>query len=110
MRGRGWAVHLVADVFPQDAQDTADEEWITHGISQGWALLTQDDRIRYRAEELAAVAQGSCVLFCLSSANLTVAAKAERFHRGRAAIHRVIARGGPAFYKVYEDRIEKKWP
>ncbi|CAM3814255.1 hypothetical protein NOGI109294_14425 [Nocardiopsis gilva] len=50
------------------------------------------------------------MLFCLSSAKLSVVEKTTRFHNMRGNIDRAITRGGPAFYKVYEDRIEKKWP
>ncbi|RCV49902.1 PIN-like domain-containing protein [Marinitenerispora sediminis] len=110
LRGKGWTVHLVADVFPDDGQETSDTDWIAHGISRGWALLTQDDRIRYRASELAALADGTRVPFCLSSAKLTAAAKVDRFIAAGDDIRRAIQRGGPAFCRVYEDRVERKWP
>lgn len=73
-------------------------------------MLTQDDRIRYRASELAAFAEGSSVLFCLASASLRVQQKIERFHGVRSVIRRVIDLGGPAIFKVYDGRIERKWP
>lgn len=110
LRDFGWAVRLVADVFPDDGQSTPDEEWITFGLRQGWALLTQDRRIRYRASELGALAGGGCVMFCLSSGNLLIEQRAVCFENSRDAIHHAAARDGAAFYVVYEDRIAKKWP
>lgn len=43
----GWTVHLVTDAFPNDAQNTPDEEWIAYGLGHGWAMLSKDQRIRY---------------------------------------------------------------
>ena len=110
LRERGWVVHLVADLFPDDGQHTPDEEWIAFGLSQGWALLTQDGRIRYRAAELSALADGQCVMFCPSSGNLRIEQRAERFDASRPAIYGAANRGTAAFYTVYADHIVKKWP
>jgi PIN like domain len=99
----GWTIHLVNDEFPDDAQDTADEEWITYGLARGWALLSKDQRIRYRASELAALASGG-VLFCL-----TIATQVQWFHRSKKAIDSAATRG-PAFYVVYASSIARTWP
>lgn len=72
----GWVIHLIADHYPDDAAHVSDEAWIEEGCRRGWALLTKDQRIRYRAQELAALA-GS--LFCLSSGNLGLDEMAHRF-------------------------------
>ncbi|MGV4888684.1 hypothetical protein ACSR0Z_19165 [Streptomyces viridosporus] len=34
LRARGWVVHRIGDVFPDDAQDIADEDWIAHSLDQ----------------------------------------------------------------------------
>ncbi|MCT7354467.1 hypothetical protein N4P33_20240 [Streptomyces sp. 15-116A] len=34
LRACGWTVHRIGDVFPDDGQDVADEEWIAHGLDQ----------------------------------------------------------------------------
>ena len=87
------------DVFPNDAQQTPDEEWIAYGLARGWALLSKDQRIRYRAAELVALAPGG-VLFCLSNGNLTIETQAQWFEHSRRAIESAAGRG-PAFYVVY---------
>jgi uncharacterized protein with PIN domain len=58
LREAGWVVHLVADYYPDDAHDIPDEVWIAEGCHRGWVLLTKDQRIRYRSEELTALDSG----------------------------------------------------
>jgi hypothetical protein len=104
----GWTVHLVNDVFPNDAQNTPDEEWIAYGLRHGWALLSKDQRIRYRAHELVALASGG-VLFCLSNGNITIETQVRWFECSRRSIESAVSRG-PAFYVVYATRIARTWP
>ncbi|GGW96999.1 hypothetical protein [Streptomyces chryseus] len=33
LRALGWRVHRIGQVFPADAQDVPDEEWIIHGLA-----------------------------------------------------------------------------
>ncbi|WP_251017601.1 hypothetical protein [Streptomyces sp. ISL-1] len=47
MRARGWAVHCIVDVFPADAQDIPDEEWIAHGLDQSWVPLSKEAGSRH---------------------------------------------------------------
>jgi uncharacterized protein with PIN domain len=58
LREAGYVVHLVADHYPNDADEVPDEDWIAEGCSRGWILLTKDKRIRYRAAELEALQAG----------------------------------------------------
>lgn len=106
----GWAVHVVNHQFPNDAQEISDEEWIKHGLSRGWSLLTQDSKIRYRAKELSVVADGQCAMFCLNSGNLRIATKVAWFHASQAKIYREARKARAAFFVVYEDNISKMWP
>jgi len=46
LRTLGWTVHRIGDVFPDDGQDIADDEWITHGLDQSWVPLSKDGRIK----------------------------------------------------------------
>jgi hypothetical protein len=64
LRDAGYTVHLIADFYPDDTQQIGDSEWIAEGCQRGWALLTKDQRIRYRTDELAALTDGH--LFCLA--------------------------------------------
>jgi PIN like domain len=103
----GWVVHLVTDHFPDDAQDVGDPEWIEYGLSRGWALLTQDERIRRQPAALALLRQYRGSIFCLSSAELLVGARAERFHAHQTVIYyRARSRHG-GFYVVHEHRVVK---
>ncbi len=104
----GWSIYRVPDVFPNDAQDVTDDEWIAVGSRNGWAMLTKDQRIRYRAEELEAL-DGH--IFCLANGNLTVAEGVAWFAAARDSIFRAIADSGRGFWKVYDDgRIRRTWP
>ena len=80
LRRFGWIVHLINDFFPNDAQETADEDWISYGLQRGWGLLSKDKKIRYRADELLALSEHG-KLFCLSSGNLLAREQAETFER-----------------------------
>jgi hypothetical protein len=110
LRERDWTVHRIGEVFPSDAQDIADEDWIAHGLAQGWVPLSKDGRIKGRDREIEPVRKRSAVLFYLDNQQLRSVEMVERFHSCREAIHRAVARGGPAAYAVRVDRIERTWP
>ena len=104
----GWVIHLIADHYPDDAAHVSDVAWIEDGCRRGWALLTKDQRIRYRAQELAAL---NGLLFCLSSGNLGLDEMAHRFLAAKPAIDRIISREKLGFWLVYDEgRVEKRWP
>lgn len=108
LRGAGYVVHLVTDLYPNDAQEVPDQEWIAYGSDHGWVLLTKDKRIRYRAAELAAL-DGR--MFCLAAGNLSVAEAAQRFIDAMPAILRAATTDDVGFWKVYgEGRIQRGWP
>ncbi|MFI0733350.1 hypothetical protein ACH4S9_30720 [Streptomyces sp. NPDC021225] len=66
LREAGWSVRHLGEVYADDGQHVPDEEWIACGLANGWALLTQDERIRYRAHERGALDDGGNPLFYLS--------------------------------------------
>lgn len=104
----GWIVHLIADHYPDDADHVSDIAWITEGCERGWALLTKDQRIRYRADELSAL-RGH--LFCLSSGRLQVDAMVRRLSAARSSIDQVLTTEGYGFWLVYDNgRLQRKWP
>lgn len=108
LRADGWLAHRIADVFPNDAQDVTDEQWIETGSRSGWAMITKDQRIRYRSHELESL---SGQIFCLANGNLTVHESARRFIDARVGIERAVALGAPGFWKVYEGgQIRRTWP
>ncbi len=103
-------MHLVNDHFDHDGQFVRDETWIEYGLCRGWALLTKDQKIRYRAEELLSLADHG-KMFCLSSGNLTIAEQARMFDEARRLIDRAVSRHEARFYQVYAGgRIYKQWP
>jgi len=110
LRALGWSVRHLCDVYPDDGQHVADEDWIAHGVNQGWSLLTQDKKIRYRAHERGALLGGKNAMFCLDRQDLLVADKVSRFHSCQSQINRAALRGEASIYVVHDGRIEKKWP
>ncbi|RPF33068.1 toxin-antitoxin system, toxin component, PIN family protein [Streptomyces sp. TLI_185] len=109
LRARGWTVHRISEVFPSDAQDIPDEEWISYGLEQGWVPLSEDGRIKTRDLEIQPVLDRAAVLFYLDNQQLRTLEMVERLDKRSDAIHRAIARGGPAAYAVRADRIEQTW-
>lgn len=109
LRDQGHVVHLIAEFYVDDAQTIADEDWIAEGCRRGWVLLTKDRRIRYRAQELAALQGG--LLFCLSDGNASLDTIAETWAVAMPAIRRAIQRGATGFWHVYADgTIKLMWP
>jgi hypothetical protein len=109
LRELGYVVHLIAEYYFDDAQETADEVWISEGCRRGWVLLTKDRRIRYRAHELSALRGG--FMFCLSDGNADLAAIAETWSAAMPAIERAVDRGATGFWHVYADgSIKQMWP
>ncbi|MFH8490181.1 PIN-like domain-containing protein [Streptomyces longisporoflavus] len=110
LRACGWAVHRIGDVFPDDGQDVADEDWIAHGLDRSWVPLSKDGRIKTRDLEIRPVLEREAVLFYLDNQQLRSIEMVERLVARRDAIHRAVAKGGPAAYAVRSDRIERTWP
>jgi hypothetical protein len=106
----GWTVHRIGDAFPDDGQDVPDEEWIAYGLDHSWVPLSKDGRIKTRDLEIRPVLEREAVLFYLDNQQLRATEMIERLVARRDAIHRAVARGGPAAYAVRSDRIERTWP
>ncbi|MEU6483472.1 toxin-antitoxin system, toxin component, PIN family protein [Streptomyces sp. NPDC046887] len=110
LTARGWRIHRIGDVFPNDGQDVPDEEWIAHGLGRGWVPLSKDGRIKSRDQEIQPVRECAAVLFYLDNQQLRTLEMVERFHACRDAIHQAIAQGGPAAYAVRVGRVDRTWP
>lgn len=110
LRESGYVVHLIAEFYPDDAQKIADESWIAEGCERGWVLLTKDRRIRYRAEELAALGSEG-FLFCLADGNANLESIAGTWLAALPAIERAFQRQATGFWHVYADgTIKRMWP
>lgn len=103
-------MHLLSDVYPNDGQDVSDPEWVRLGLSRGWTLLTQDQRIRTQAPVLEWVRESGRTIHCLSSGTLEVAERADRLLRHKAKIWRYATNGPAGFYVVYADKVVRRWP
>lgn len=87
IRGVGFDVVVMADIFPDDGQTVGDDEWIEVVSNRAWVALTKDAEI-VRAHK-AALERSAIRMFALPNANLTGPEMAERFLRN---IHRIVQR------------------
>ncbi|MGW3650395.1 PIN-like domain-containing protein [Streptomyces sp. NPDC000878] len=110
LRQRGWAVHRIVDVFPADAQDIPDKEWISYGLDRSWVPLSKDGRIKTRDLEIQPVLERSAVLFYLDNQQLRTLEMVERLDTHRSAILRAVEKGGPAAYAVRLGGLDRTWP
>ncbi len=110
MLDRGWKVNRIVDHFPDDAQETTDEQWIEFGLIRQWVPLCKDGRIKGRAVERAPLEKHSAVMFYLDNQQLTITAMVERIHSAQPSIHQAIRSGGPAAYAVTAGGIRRTWP
>ena len=77
------------------ADDTPDAEWIAAVAERGWTILTRDRRIRYRANEVAAVRRGRLHMFALTSGNVSAAETATIVVKAWPAIRHAVATTPP---------------
>jgi len=96
----GWAVHLIGDHFPDDAENVSDPEWIEYGLIHGWSLLTQDARIATQdaVDTLLRKHRGS--VHCLDSAELPVRTRAERSHSRQKVIYQHVRDRRTGFFVI----------
>lgn len=80
------------DVFEHDAPDPV---WIAEVGRRGWTVVTRDQNIRRRPNELRAVRAAGLHLFALTSGNLSAAETAQVITAAWTAIQRHVA-GTPA--------------
>jgi hypothetical protein len=72
------------------AQDTPDETWLKEAGRQGWIVLTKDTRIRYHANEIAALLNSQVRAFVLTArGDLTGAEMAAIFIKALPAFKRM---------------------
>jgi hypothetical protein len=104
----GWVVHLISDHFTDDAQDVSDPEWIQLGLSRRWSMLTQDLRIRTQPEVHRLLRAHTGTVFCLSSAELPVRVRADRFQAQQASIYQRVRDGTAGFFVVTESGVVRR--
>lgn len=85
----------------QFAHDAPDEVWLTAAADRGWLVVTRDQRIRYRANELAAMQRARLHVFVFTQGALTGAETGSILVRSHAAILRqAVAVQPPAFFSL----------
>jgi hypothetical protein len=82
------------DVFPQG---TDDDVWLARAGSEGWVVLTKDQGIQKRPNELAAVVSARVRQFVLVDVGLTAPQMAGVLIRARKAMERLLRRRNPPF-------------
>lgn len=83
------------------APDARDEDWIAEVGLRGWVIVTRDQNIRRRPNELAAVRQAKVHLFALTSGNLSASETATVIAEAWPAIQRaVLTTPAPALWSV----------
>ncbi len=111
LRALGFAVHAMADVYPDGAdQRVADTQWIADADLRGWIVLTKDERITRRADEQQALIESRVRVFAIGNQHLTGPQQASYYS---ANIHRIVQRSrkpGPFVDIVHRDRVERRWP
>lgn len=98
LRAAGIPFEAFRDHFPPGALD---EEWLPAVGRKGWIVVTRDQNIRRRANELAAVRAGRLHLFALTSGNLAAAESAALIVQAWPAIQAAVLRvEPPAFWSI----------
>ena len=94
--GVAFAVHH--DHFAHDAPD---EVWLSAAADRGWLVVTRDQRIRYRANELAAMRRARLHVFVFTQGGLTASETGSILVRCHAAMLRNAANvPPPAFFSL----------
>lgn len=70
------------------SHDTPDEIWLAAAADKSWRVVTRDQRIRYRANELAAMQRARLHVFDFTQGGLTAAATGSILVRCHAAMLR----------------------
>jgi hypothetical protein len=95
---QGWRVALITDIYPEDAQRVADEDWLQWAGQNADAALTKDDAIRRSPWFVRA----TIPVFCLSRQDLTIETMVSLFAHNQDRIHRIAAsRPGRQFWTIY---------
>ncbi|MBE9136858.1 hypothetical protein IQ254_06510 [Nodosilinea sp. LEGE 07088] len=101
LRLAGATVETHLDHFPPE---TADVDWLPAVSERGWIVLTKDEAIGRRPNEVAAIARSGARVFILASGNLTREQMANVFVATREKLEK-FAQSNPAPFiaKVYKD-------
>ncbi|MBI5526827.1 MAG: hypothetical protein HY897_10885 [Deltaproteobacteria bacterium] len=94
LRGQGVQIERHADHFADDAPD---QEWLVDVGQRGWAVVTQDDRIRYRRAERAAMCAANVRLFVFTGKQMRGPEIGASLAKALNKMARFAGRHGPPF-------------
>lgn len=87
-------IHFIAH-HERFSHDTPDEIWLSAAADKSWLVVTRDQRIRSRANELAARQRARLHVFVFTQGGLTAAETGSILMRCHAAMVRQAARVAP---------------
>ena len=95
-------------MFPQDAFD---EVWLTRAGAEGWIVLSKDRKIRYRANEHAALKAAKVRAFVLTGGNMPGEAMAQAFVDALRRMKQLTATRTPPFLAMVSagGRVSVLW-
>lgn len=94
MKGFGEDVVHVTEFLPPDVDDT---ELLARVGSEGWCLVTRDDRIRYRPAESAAIREHQVGAFFMGGKNLRRCQLIQQLVRNWPRMKELAAKTSPPF-------------
>lgn len=95
--------HIKVEVHDDHfAQNALDEEWLTFVGRHGWVVLTKDEKIRYRPNEIRALMQAGVPTFVVIAKNRTLPTVANIIVRALPAIARFLEKYTPPFIAKIE--------
>jgi hypothetical protein len=106
---------LGIDIEIHDAhftETTPDDVWLPDVARRGWVVLTEDPRIKSRANELQAITDHSAACFVLTTAGLTRWEKARVLAKVWDEIERIVREESPPYvYRITKTgRIDRLYP
>jgi hypothetical protein len=94
LRELGWSVEAHDDHFPQVIKDV---DLLPAVAERGWVFLTQDENIRYRHAEMAALREAKLRAFVLITGNLSADETVLVLESARAGMERMSHDETPPF-------------
>ena len=103
LRRAGAQVEVHDDHSPQNAPD---ELWLPEAGRRGWAVLTKDDRIRYRQVEMAAASTAGVALFIFTGKGMRGTAIADALVQALPAMAKLLETRQRSFVAKVSRRID----
>jgi len=92
--------HHIGDIYPNDAEDTPDTEWIKDAGERGYVVLTRDIMVEKNSLEFRQIQEYKAKVFTLTAKNATKDTMGLYIGRQIQNILRRGKREGPAFWSI----------